>query len=66
MSGSSFELPKLLEAISYQLIVSAIGFGLAGGILHFQASAVATALETTAGTFIVLSVLFYRLSKHEE
>ncbi|WP_435062553.1 hypothetical protein [Halobaculum sp. EA56] len=66
MSDISIDLNRLLHNISYQLIISGIGFGLAGGILHFEASAVATALETTSGTFIVLSVLFYRLSQHEQ
>lgn len=64
MSGISFKLEALLEALSYHLIITAIGFGFAGGMLHFEASSVATALETTAGSFIVLSLLFYRLSQH--
>lgn len=64
MRSSSLSLDVLLETISYQLIISAIGFGLAGGILHLQASTVATALEATSGTFIILSLLFYRLSNH--
>lgn len=66
MSGNSSNLEALLEALSYHLIITAIGFGLAGGILHFQSPSVAGALETTSGTFIVLSLLFYRLSQHEK
>ena len=65
MSVTSFDLPALLELLSYQIVITAIGFALAGGFLQLHRPAVSTALSATAGIFILLSLVTYRLSNHE-
>jgi hypothetical protein len=65
MSESSTSLHDRLESLSYHFIVTGIGFALSGAIIHFRQPTVATSLETTAGAFMIISVLFYRLSNHE-
>lgn len=66
MNITSFDLPTLLELLSYQTIVTAFGFALAGQFLQPQAPDVSTALNATASIFILLSLVTYRLSNHED
>lgn len=65
MSDSTISLHQRIESLSYHFIISGIGFALTGAIINFRALAVASALEMTAGAFMFLSVLFYRLSNHD-
>lgn len=66
MRISSFKLPALLELLSYQIVVTAIGFALAARFLQPQVSDVAAALDATASILGLLALLMYRLSNHEE
>lgn len=58
-------LKELLGSLSYQLIITAFGFAIAGTLLRLQAPKIAVAFGETAGICILLSVLFYRLSNHQ-
>jgi hypothetical protein len=57
-------LKELLGTLSYQLIITAFGFAVAGTLLRLQAPNVAIALAETGGLCVILSLLFYRLSNH--
>lgn len=65
MRVTSLKLATLLELLSYQIIITAFGFALAGGFLYYHQPAVSRAMTVTASIFILLSLVSYRLSNHE-
>lgn len=65
MTGSDISLTDRLESLSYQFVVTGIGFALSGAFIHFRTPTVAYSLEATGTIFMICSVVFYRLSNHE-
>lgn len=65
MTESSISLQQRLESLSYQCVVTGIGFALSGAIIHFRAPTVAYSLEATGTLFMLFSLVLYRLSNHD-